>query len=205
MSPLAWSAISDFVLAAETFFAAGMLWSKVRPIGTPSWFWALATLALGFSAFLAAIDHGFIEGHGILPDNNIVTRCGWLATGTATAALLCAIQGHFLPRQRWLLAVALVQLIVFVVMVFASETYLVVSLDAAPELLILLGFALAGLRSGRSSLALVAVPALIIIASVVQASGFDGLAPLDHNVLYHLILILAAAFYYPAGRVFAGR
>jgi hypothetical protein len=200
MSPLALSAISDFILAAEALFVAGMLVVQPRARGSAHWYWNWSILCLGVGSFVAAVDHGFIEGRDLLPDTNIVTRCGWLAVGVAVAALLAAIQAQFFPRRPWILAIALVQFAIFVAAVFASDRYIVVSLNAAPELLLLLGLAIPGVKRGMASPALIVAPALVILASAVQASGFDGLAPVDHNVLYHLIMLVAVAFFYPAGQ-----
>jgi uncharacterized membrane protein len=107
---------------------------------------------------------------------------------------------QFLPRQRWVMPVAALQLVIFLIAICLSDSYLVVSLNGLPELVLMLGFSFAGLRSGKGSLAMIVGFLMLILASVIQAIGFDALSPIGHNSLYHLISIIGVVLFYFSGR-----
>ncbi len=201
MTPLAWSAITDFVLSAEAFFLSGLLFAQSPRAMSARWYMSLVLLFLGLAPFFAAVDHGFIEGRGFLPDTNIVSRISWLCAGLTAAAVLAAIMRQYFPRQRWLLILAAIQFIVFAIAIFTGDQYILVTADAAPEMI--LGLVVGLLYARRpGSLALALGIALYIAGSVVQALGLDLSETLNHNALYHLFLIVGTLGLYRAGRKF---
>ena len=65
MDTLAVTSITNVVLAAETLLLAGVLIGLPKARFSAAWFWAGAMLALGTSALLGGIDHGYVEPAGI--------------------------------------------------------------------------------------------------------------------------------------------
>lgn len=202
MTPLAWTAVTDFLLAGVTFFLSGMLFGRHPGRGSAAWFWSYFTMFLGIAAFLAAVDHGFIEGRNFLPDTNFVSRTSWIFVGLAVAAMLAGLARQYFPRHRWILIVGAVQLVVYVVVILTQDFYIFVSINMVPELVLALVSGLVFMRSRPGSLALAVGIVVIIIAAVIQAMGFDALNPLNHNSLYHLISVIGVVSLYLAGRRF---
>ncbi len=99
MDRLAITSITNFLLAAELFFVAGMMVRTVKARFTPAWFWAVAVTALAASSLLGGIDHGFVEPAGL--DRYWIQRPNWLVMGVMTFCTLQAAGGQFLPA-RWL-------------------------------------------------------------------------------------------------------
>ena len=64
MDTLAVTSITNFILASEIFFLAGLQLAAPKARFSAAWFWGGAMFALGTSALLGGIDHGFIEAAG---------------------------------------------------------------------------------------------------------------------------------------------
>jgi hypothetical protein len=202
LTPLAVTAMTNFILACVVFLVAGMLLALPKERGSAAWFWSLALLLLGASALLGGIDHGFFEVHGQLPIRRLIERSNWVLLGLLAATVLAtAARQFFTPAvQRVLFGLAVAQFVVYVLLVVTVANFLVVILNYAPALLLLLAASAAGLRRGAGSPAMVAGLVVLVIASIVQALQVDTFSPIDRNGLYHLIALPGVVLIYLGGR-----
>jgi len=198
------TSITNFILAAEIFFLSGLFFARPHQPFSPAWFWAASMLLMGASMLIGGIDHGFIEPGYPAGVINPVTRLNWSLTGLMTLAVFAAAARQFFKpgTARILLAIAVVQLVVFLIVMFNTQTFTVVILNYAPVLILLLVCSIAGLSSGAGSWAMIIGILISFFASALQAFGVDALAPLDRNGLYHVVLMLAVLFLYWGGAQF---
>ncbi len=201
MTPLAVTAITNFILACEVFFLGGLLAGRPKARGSALWFWTAALLALATSALLGGIDHGFIEPAG-LQGQIPLYRLTWLVLGGMILSVwLTTARQFFAPR--WFvpfLLIGLVQFVVLAVLIFIVGRFWVVIVNYVPVILLLLLMNVLGLRRGTGSWVLIAGIVIMLLASLVQYSGFDALSPLDHNGLYHVMAMVGVVFLYRGGR-----
>ncbi len=201
MTPLAVTAITNFAWACEGFLLSGLLLGRRPSVGSAAWLWALAMLALGVSAFLGGIDHGFFEPRGPGLARTVMQKATWVAAGVLALLTLLTAVRQFASETWWtpFLAAALAQLAVFVFLAIRIDSFLVVILDYAPAAMALMVLSAVGTRSGSGSRQMALGLALSFAASAIQAAGIDALSPVDRNGLYHLILIVASPFLYAGG------
>ncbi len=200
MSTLAITAITNFILAAELFFLAGMMAKTPKARFSAAWFWGGAMVALATSTFLGGVDHGFVESAGL--SRYFIQRPNWVVLGVATFCVLLATSRQFFPPnwQRPALAVATIQLGVYAVAVLAIGDFTVAIVNYAPVVVLLLVLSIVGLRDGTGSWQMVVGIVVLLAASAVQALRVDVLSPLDHDGLYHVIFIVGAPFLYLGGQ-----
>jgi hypothetical protein len=89
---------------------------------------------------------------------------------------------------------------VYAVVILFAGSFLVVAVNYAPVVVLLLVLSARGLRDGTGSWQLVVGVVVLLVATVVQVTGFDRLSPLDHDGLYHLIAMAGAPFLYWGGQ-----
>jgi hypothetical protein len=197
---LAITSCTNFLLAAELFFFAGMMARTAKTRLTPAWFWAVAMTALAVSSLLGGLDHGLVEPAGL--DRFWIQRPNWLVMGVMTFCTLQVAGRQFLPARLWrtLLVVGVVQAVVYAVAVFAIGNFLVVIANYAPVVLLLLVLSIRGLNTGTGSWQLVAGICVLLVATLVQVSGLDLFLPLDHDGLYHVISIAGVPLLYAGGQ-----
>lgn len=201
MTPLALTAITNFILSSEVFYLAGILFAAEKERTSALWFWALFMLLLGTSSLVAGIYHAFFEPleGTVWYESYRVTYC-ILGLLTATI-LLTATQQYISPNLRvYFYIVAALQLIFFLYSVFTGGTYLVVIFNYVPVILLLLVFTLLETRTDPWAWAMAAGIVLSLLASAVQAMGVNRFLPLDYNGLYHVIMMVAVIFLYLGAR-----
>jgi hypothetical protein len=200
MTALAVTAITNFILACEVFFLSGLLAGRPMTRGSAAWFWTAALLALGTSALLGGIDHGFIEPAG-LQGQVPLYRLTWLVLGVMILSVWLTTARQFFAPRRFvlLLVIGLVQLALLAVLIVVVGQFWVVIVSYLPVILLFLLMNILGLRRGRGSWALIAGILIMLLASLVQYSGFDTLSPLDHNGLYHVMAMVGVVFLYWGG------
>ncbi|MEJ7137759.1 DUF6962 family protein [Amphibiibacter pelophylacis] len=199
MDAIAITAITNFMLACEVFFLAGWLArgpsSGALQRGSAAFWWALGLTLLGLSALLGGIDHGFVQARGL--DRYLITHLNWMVLGGMTACvLLAAAQQFFTGRtRRVLVAVALLQWAAYSSVLWQTDRFVVVIVNYLPVMLLWLGLNVLHLRQGSpgASPAMVAGVVLLLAASAGQALKvrWPGAELLDHNGLYHLIVMVA--------------
>jgi len=201
MTALAVTSITNFILAAEVFFLAGLLFGRRPAPRSAAWFWALAMLFLGLSALLGGIDHGFFEIDGDTPVRNLIEHTNWTLLGILTFLAFATTLRQFFADaiRRTLFIVAGAQLAVYTVLSWLIDDFLVVMLNYAPVMLFLLVMSARGLKDGSGTLAFVIGIILLFAASGVQAAGIDVFTPFDRNSLYHFGAMAAVLFLYAGG------
>jgi hypothetical protein len=199
MNALAVTAATNFVLACEAFFLAGLLMRGRGARFSAAWFWAGMMFLLGVSALLGGIDHGFFESAG-LPRHQL-QRANWLVIGAvAFLVLLTAAAQFFAPRaRRVLLGIGVVQFILYAAGILAAGTFTLVILNYVPVLLLLLVMNTARIKRGLGSWPMINGIILLFVASGIQALHIDVLGRLDASGLYHLVTMLALLFLYRGG------
>ena len=200
IEPLAVTAITNFVLAAQALFLAGLLVEAPKARMSAAWHWGGAMFLLGLAALLGGIDHGFIEPAGL--PRFWIQRLTWLALGGTTFFIVRTIAAQFLSKTqaKAISRLAWAQLLVYTAAVFAIDSFLVAVVNYALVLVWLLFMNLAHLRDGRGSWQMVAGTCTLFLASAVQAMGIDMFSPVDHDGLYHLISMPGLVLLYFGGR-----
>lgn len=200
MDTLAVTAVTNFVLASELFFLAGLMVRTPKARFSAAWFWAAAMTALATSSLLGGIDHGFVEAAGL--SRYPIQRSNWIVFGVVTFCTLLATARQFLP-PRWLravLVIASIQLVVYVVAVLLVGDFTVVVASYAPVVLLLLALSIRGLGDGTGSWPMVIGVVVLLVATAVQVGKVDLAGPLDGNGLYHVIAIAGVPFLYWGGQ-----
>jgi len=124
LAPLSVTAITNFVLAAEAFLAAGFLLGRVRSLSTAAGYWALALLFMGISALSSGIDHGSLEPNGNTPVRRVFEKATSVAAGILAFFVLLAAH---------------------LVATFLLDSFLVVILGCAPAMILFLVMSLLGI------------------------------------------------------------
>jgi hypothetical protein len=200
MDTLAVTSITNFILASELFFLAGLTIATPKAPFSAAWFWGGAMFALASSAMIGGIDHGFVEAAGL--PRTLIQRSNWIVFGLATFCMLLATARQFLgPRwQRPVLMVGVIQLAVYSVAVLAVGDFKVVILDYLPAMVLLLALSLRGLRQGTGSWPMIVGILVLLVASGAQAFGVDPPGVLDENGLYHVVAMVGFVFMYRGGQ-----
>jgi hypothetical protein len=199
MSTLAVTSITNFILASELFFLAGLMTRTPKVRLSAAWFWAGAMTALATSALLGGIDHGFVEPAG--QSRYLIQRSNWIVMGIVTFCTLMTTARQFLP-SRWqgpVLVLATIQLLVYALAVTRIDSFAIVIVDYAPVVLLLLALSIRGLRDGLGSWQMVTGIVVLLVATAVQSVKLDLPGPLDGDGLYHVIAMAGVPFMYWGG------
>lgn len=198
LSALAVTAITNFILASETFFVSGLLFPRPKSKYSAAWFWQFAILLLAVSALIGGIDHGFFEVIGQTPARAVIQHVNWFFLGLLTLFVFLTTARQFFepPVRSVLYAIAGIQLVIYTVLMLLSDDFLVVIVNYAPVMLLLLVMSIRGLRDGTGSWAMIAAIVISFLASGVQAAGIDVLSPFDRNSLYHFGMMVAVVLFY---------
>ena len=200
METLAITSITNFILASELFFLAGLMVKTPKARFSAAWFWGGAMFALASSALIAGIDHGFVEPADL--SRYFIQRPNWIVVGVATFCMLLATARQFFPSrwQRPALILGSIELIVYAIAVLLVGDFRVVIVNYVPVMLLLLLMSVRGLKHGTGSWQMIVGVVVLLAASAVQALGVDLFNPLDQNGLYHMISIVGVLFMYWGGQ-----
>lgn len=200
MQPLAITAITNFILACQVFFLAGLSLHGPRRPFSARWFWSLLIIFLGTSTLIAGIDHGFFEMAGL--PRYWVERTNWTILGLVTLGLWLVSARQFFAERffPFFLGAAVLQWGVYTAMLWMTGTFLLVVVNYLPALLFLLVMNTLGIRTTTGSWQMSAGIGLLLVASAVQASGWSVFSPLTHDGLYHLIAMPAIFLMYAGAR-----
>lgn len=200
LSPLALSALTDVILAAEVFFLAGLSCRTGIAWRSPAGWWAATMFLMGLAPALGAIDHGFFEmiDHPAHYELTVATRA---TAALASFTMLAATCGQFLTGRRRvaLMGLGLAGLVATVGAIVFSDNFFSLVGYYSLILLVTLGFHLAGLRDGRGSIAMCAGIVGVLGASAALPIGFE-LPVLGLYATYHVLLMPAVVLLYLGGR-----
>ncbi|MCU0845805.1 MAG: hypothetical protein MUC76_12865 [Spirochaetes bacterium] len=202
MTPLALTAITNFLWASEAFFLAGVLFGQMDSFMGPYGIWAVSITLMGMGALLGGIDHGFFEP--ISRDwkgRMVMQKLSWIVAGAMTFTIVVVCAMRFFPDRygNLVIAIGAAQLCIFLALIFRTDKFLVVVVNYAPVMLVFLGLNIHGLSSGTGSLNLVIGLVIAFIASAIQVAKVNLFRPLDWNGLYHLLMMVATVFFYLGG------
>lgn len=201
LSALAITSITNFILASEAFFLAGLFVARAKARFSAAWFWQWALLGLASTALLGGIDHGFFEVFGQIPVRKVIEHTNWFLIGLLTLAVfLTTVQQFVRPAWRkYLYALAGLQLAVYTAAILLMDNFLIVMANYAPVMLWLLVCSVRGVKSGTGTWAMVLGIVIAFAASGIQAAQVDVFSPFDRNSLYHFGMMLALVFLYRGG------
>jgi hypothetical protein len=199
MNTLAITSITNFVLASEVFFLAGMLTQKPKARFSAAWFWNGMMILLGLATLIGGIDHGFFEGPGL--PRYFIQRSTWIVLGAMTFFLLMTIAMQFFSRQvqRLFLIFGIIQFTANTIAVLLIDNFLDVILNYTPVMLLLLVMNFINLKNGPGSRSMITGILILFVASAIQGLGIDIFNPLDRNGLYHLVSMVGIVFMYLGG------
>jgi hypothetical protein len=202
MNALVVTSITNFILASQVLFLAGMLVRMPKTHFSAAWFWAGAMTLLGVAALIGGIDHGFFEASGL--PRYFIQRSNWIVLGAMTFFVLMTTARQFFspPVQRLFLILGIVQFAINTVVVLWIDSFLDVILNYAPVMVLLLAMNIIGLKNGSGSWNMIAGIVIVFTASAIQAIGIDIFTPLDRNGLYHVVSMVSAIFLYRGGTQF---
>ncbi len=206
LTPLALTSITNFLLASEAFFLAGLFFAIPKMPRSAAWYWQWALLLLSTSALLGGIDHGFFEVFGQIPVRKVIEHTNWILIGGMTLSVFLAATEQF-GRPAWkrnLTILAGLQFGIYVIISLLIDNFLVVMANYAPVMLWLLIGSFLGLKSGNGTWALNIGIIASFIASGIQAAGLDLFTPFDRNSLYHFGMMIAVFFLYQGGKSLKG-
>jgi hypothetical protein len=200
VNALAVTSITNFVLACELFFLAGMLVKIPKARFSAVWFYSGMMVCLGVATLVGGIDHGFFQGPGL--PRYFIQRLTWIVLGVMTFFLLMTIATQFFPRRvhRHFLIVGMIQFAVYAAAVLLINSFLIVILNYTPVMLLLLILSLMDLKNGSGLQGIIAGVLILFAASAIQRVGMDIFSPLDRNGLYHLVSMVGIVFMYLGGR-----
>jgi hypothetical protein len=195
------TAITNFLWASELFLFSGLMLGQRWPRDSAAFLWALAMLAMGVSAFIGGVDHGFFEPKTPAVSRALVQKATWLAIGVLTVLIVLTLARQFAPPGwfRFAFGLALAHFAVFAYAALRSDSFAVVIISYAPVMAAMLVLNVTGTRHGPGSWQMALGVVLGIVATLAQALGVDILSPVDRNGLYHVILMVAAVFFFLGG------
>lgn len=198
---LAVTAVTNFILACEVFFLAGMLAKTTKTFYSAAWFWSVAFFLLGISALLGAIDHGFLEPAG-LPVRIPLKRLNWIVLGGSTFCILMTTTRQFMPSKffKAIFVIGMAQFVLYIVLFLLVNRFIVVILNYAPVFILLLIASFIGLKDGSGSWSIIAGVIILLIASVIQTTDIVLFSAVDEDGLYHLITMISVGFLYVGGQ-----
>src|SRR6187431_2074309 len=91
LTALGVTAITDFVLAGEALFLAGLLVARPKQRWSAVWYWQGVLLMLALGAFIGGVDHGFFQIAGETHVRKMVQHTTWVVLGVLTAATVMTV------------------------------------------------------------------------------------------------------------------
>jgi hypothetical protein len=199
VNAIAVTSITNFILACEVFFLAGLSAQKPKARFSAAWFWSGMLILLGLATLIGGIDHGFFQNSGL--PRYFIQRLTWIVLGAMTFFLLMTVAGQFFARRfrKMMLIFGIIQFVAGAIAVLLIENFLVVILNYTPVMLFLLIMNLVHMKENPGSRNLIAGILILFAASAVQRAGIDLFYPLDRNGLYHLVSMAGVVFMYRGG------
>jgi hypothetical protein len=97
MTALALTSVTNFLLAGEVLFLAGMAVRGPKARFSAAWYWSGVLLLLGAGALVGGIDHGFFEPAQV--SRYAIQRFTWMLLAGMTFSLLMTAAQQFFPAR----------------------------------------------------------------------------------------------------------
>jgi uncharacterized protein DUF6962 len=204
------TAITDYVLAAMGIGFAVVTLDAAHTHGAgamPMIAWGLGFACVALGAALGGTVHGFASRLGAW------RRRLWKATQAAlggagfwmTVALVLAMLPS--PPREWLVALATVKLVVYLLVSVRSDRFAVVIADQVASTAIVTVSALYGHLEWRAPSAPWIVLGVVVslVGAMVQRGGRAPHPRFNHNDLYHVIEMVALLFFFRGGLLLVDR
>lgn len=194
------TSITDFILAGEGFFLAGLLVARHKRRYCAAWFWQCALLLLAVGAFIGGVDHGFLQAADSRI-HTVVQHATWVVIGVLTLVTFLTVVEQFLDA-RWhqvSYAVAGLQFVAYLAAIPLVDDFRVVIGGYAPVMLWSLVCNVRGLRDGTGTWPMILSIVVALASSVIQVAGIRLSESIDHNSLYHAGMMVAVWLSYRGG------
>lgn len=157
----------------------------------------LSFFSLAFSFFLSGIYHGLYENNGTASQfSNNILMTSWVSGAFAQYLLTLVLISHYnLPLSKFFKFLGLFFTIVNTVLSIKTESFFWISLNFIPLVLFGTYYALKYFQQKFSVYLLIGL-SILILGSLVQAFKIKWLWPIDHNGLYHILLLIGLPFLY---------
>ena len=183
--------LTDYLLAIFTLVLSGRLFQVNEAKRQKSvQLWNFAFIATAIAALLGGTSHGFT-----LHLSEFATAAIWKGTiysiGFASFFMLSGtiIASVTNPLRRWLLALAVLKLLIYALWMFTHDDFKYVIFDYVPAMVgvILLQAHAFRKRRARGAYWIIAGVLVSFAAAGVQMSGFTVHQHFNHNDIYHVI------------------
>jgi hypothetical protein len=200
---------TDYLLAGLVFYLGLRLQARWRRSGQRSVrFWAMGFHASAAAALAGGTYHGFLPYLEGLPAF-LLWKLTVFAVGLAALCLFAGIVVATLsgaPR-KWLLALAGLKFLFYVVWMSGHDDFRFVIYDYAPALLGVFLLAIHAVLARRERFAPWLIGGVLVsfTAAGIQASGLALHAHFNHNDLYHVVQMGAFWLFYRGGALLRDR
>ncbi len=195
--------ITDYLMGVQALFYASLLYIIGRK-QTSVLLWCVAMLDVAAASFLGGTHHGFPPADGTGPNllwPITIFLFAYLSLFMCCGAALSSIHN---PARRFFLVVFVLKFLAFLFYLGTRKDlqFSDITWDYVPALLCVLFFKLYSKYARRDVSAnwIIAGVVFSLIALPVQASGFVVNEWFNHNVLFHLIQMVALHCFYNGGR-----
>ncbi len=198
LNSLAITAITNILLASEVLFLAGKLVCKNPIKEKASFYWSLAFFTVGISALIGGIDHGFFEPFGNSFPRLLIQKATWLSINGIAYFVVMTVSKQFIDKKfhRVIFFVAIAQFVLIGIVAVLSSKFIIILINYAIPMLIMLVLSfiswLKYRRLGRMTIGLV----LAFAAAIIQVSRTTVFLPVDHNGIYHIVMMIAVICLY---------
>ena len=194
------TAITDYILAAETIFLGILLIRGV--VQFPVKLWAVSFFVLAVGAVAGGTVHGFIESLGPI-NAHLLWKLTLISVGFATlfmfsAAVLAFTSG---PSRNTLLFLAFAQFCVYMFFVSRGSDFKIVIFNYVPTMILIVVLAYTA-KAESAPFILIAV-LLSFAGAGIQSSNIQLNQNFNHNDIYHVVQMIAMYFFYRAGKLLA--
>lgn len=191
--------ITDYILSVGTYLLAVLLLLE----GISRWqnsvlLWGVAFLAIATAALAGGTFHGF-------PDMNPLVRAGLWKVTVFSIGLSCmfmlagTVYATQVPYHKWILAVILLNFLVFAIWMIFRNDYKYVVYDSLITMFAVLALLVIYQPPGTKWI-LIAV-LVSFAAAGIQRSGFSPHKHFNHNDLYHVIQMFAMYLFYKGAMI----
>lgn len=195
ISSLELVSISDFVLSALCLFLSGILFGNIKSHLSRYGMLCYFILFSGLSAFMGGIDHGFFEP---INQRYFPRTLTYLFIAAATFFLFrYTILTYFKGKMsQFLLLIAYIQLIVFILTSFFYHNFILVVSNYSPILMLFFFMNLRHIKRSKSELNFTIFCLIMIISTLIQVFEIGISKIINGNTLFHIIAFIGYIFFF---------